>query len=90
MRKSVGIVRNLDALNRVILPKSLRDTLGILPHSSVEAFIDGDRIVLRKYAPGCVFCGQIDGTSLFRHKPVCGTCRRELAQLSRERAPASR
>lgn len=90
MRKSVGIVRKLDALNRVILPKSLRDTLGIPSHSSLEAFIDGDCVVLRKYAPGCVFCGQIDGTSLFHHHPVCGTCRQELDQLSRERAPASR
>ena len=62
MRKSVGIVRKLDALHRVILPKSLRDTLDIPAHTSVEVFIEEDCIVLRKYSPGCVFCGQIDGT----------------------------
>ncbi len=90
MRKSVGIVRKLDALHRVILPKSLRDTLDIPAHTSVEVFIEEDSVVLRKYSPGCVFCGQIDGTSLFRHRPVCETCRQELSQWTCERAPASR
>ncbi len=90
MKQTVGIVRKLDALHRVILPKSLRDTLDIPAHTSVEVFIEEDCVVLRKYSPGCVFCGQIDGTSLFRHRPICETCRQELAQWSREPEPESR
>ena len=32
----------------------------------MEIYIDADNIILRKYAPGCVFCGNTDA------KEVCG------------------
>ena len=58
---STGIVRSIDSLGRVVLPKELRNTYGITPDTPLEIFTDGEAIVLRKYhAQGsCVFCGDI-------------------------------
>ena len=49
--KSTGIVRKLDHLGRIVLPKELRRTLDLPEGAPVEIFVDGSRIVLRKYQP---------------------------------------
>lgn len=56
--KATGIVRNIDELGRIVIPKELRDTHDISMGTPMEIFCDGDNIVLRKYAPGCAFCGK--------------------------------
>jgi len=60
---STGIVRSIDNLGRVVLPKELRNTYSITPDTPLEIFTDGESIVLRKYrAQGaCVFCGEKNG-----------------------------
>lgn len=47
--KSTGIVRKVDELGRVVIPIELRRTLGIEERDAIEIFVDGDKIVLRKY-----------------------------------------
>lgn len=49
--KSTGIVRKVDELGRVVIPIELRRTLGVAEKDSLEIFIDGDKIILQKYAP---------------------------------------
>ena len=49
--KSTGIVRKLDHLGRIVLPKELRRTLDLPEGTPMEIYIDGNRIVLRKYQP---------------------------------------
>lgn len=50
--KSTGIVRPVDQFGRVVLPKELRKNLGIEDGAFMEIFVDGSKIVLRKYQPG--------------------------------------
>lgn len=52
--KSTGIVRRVDQLGRVVLPKELRRVLDIKENDTLEIFTEGERIVLGKYAPGCI------------------------------------
>ncbi|MEV2354245.1 AbrB/MazE/SpoVT family DNA-binding domain-containing protein, partial [Paenibacillus larvae] len=59
--KATGIVRKLDDLGRVVIPKELRRTLGIGEKDALEIYVDGERIVLKKYEPGCYLCGGISG-----------------------------
>ena len=47
--KSTGIVRKVDELGRIVLPMELRRVLGIDKKDPVEIFIDGDKIILKKY-----------------------------------------
>lgn len=49
--KATGIVRRIDDLGRIVIPKEIRKTRGIKNGDSVEIFVDGDCIVLRKYEP---------------------------------------
>lgn len=60
MLKSTGIVRKVDDLGRVVIPMELRRTLGIGEKGPLEIFTDGERIVLQKYAPGCIITGSQD------------------------------
>ena len=78
--KSTGIVRNIDSLGRIVLPIELRRTLDIAEKDSLEIYMDGTSIVLRKYEPNCVFCGSSKKVSEFKGKNVCENCRKELAE----------
>ena len=55
--KSTGIVRKLDELGRITLPKELRRTLSIDERDPMEIYIEEDRIILRKYEPTDIFTG---------------------------------
>lgn len=73
---ATGIVRRIDDLGRVVIPKELRRMLGIKEGDPLEIFTDGERIVLRKYVPGCCLCGNVDQklATLSSGKIVCGPC----------------
>lgn len=47
--KTTGITRRVDELGRVVLPIELRRMLGIEVKDSLEIFVDGDSVILRKY-----------------------------------------
>lgn len=80
--ESTGIVRNLDQLGRIVLPAETRRLLDIEIKDSIEIFIDGESLMFRKYAPGCVFCGESsDDLMYFRGKMVCQSCRQELKSV---------
>lgn len=59
--KSTGIVRKMDELGRVVVPVELRRSLGIAERDAVEIFVDGDKIVLKKYKPNmmCAITGEV-------------------------------
>ena len=46
--KSTGIVRKIDGLGRVVLPIELRRLMNLEDNASLEIFVDGDEIVLKK------------------------------------------
>jgi len=72
--KSTGIVRKVDELGRVVIPIELRRTLDIAEKDPLEIYVDGDRVILRKYEPACVFCGNADEVIDFKGKNVCQEC----------------
>lgn len=79
--KSTGMVRQIDHLGRVVLPKELRDTLGIVEKDSLEIFVERDSIILRKYCPSCIFCGGTENVTYFKDKRICEGCLAELNAL---------
>ena len=58
--KSTGIVRGIDNLGRIVLPKELRTSMKLETDSKLEIFVEGDQIILKKYraAGSCAFCGE--------------------------------
>ena len=47
--KSTGIVRKVDELGRIVLPIEMRRTLDIAEKDTLEVYVEGDSIILRKY-----------------------------------------
>lgn len=76
--KSTGVIRNIDELGRIVVPKEIRKHLGIESTDPVEIFVDGDRILLRKYEPCCCFCGSSEGVIDFKGKKICRACLYEI------------
>ena len=69
--KATGIVRPMDALGRVVIPIELRRTLAINTDDSLEVFVDGQFIMLKKYEPACIFCGSNDDIKQVHGRNVC-------------------
>lgn len=49
--KSTGVVRRIDELGRIVIPKEIRKNMRIKSGDNLEVFLEGDDIVLRKYSP---------------------------------------
>lgn len=49
--KETGIVRRIDELGRVVIPKEIRKTLRIFEGDPLEFFTESERLVLKKYSP---------------------------------------
>ncbi len=49
--KATGVVRRIDELGRIVIPKEIRKTMHIREGENIEIFIDGDQnIILKKYS----------------------------------------
>ena len=81
MMKSTGIVRKVDELGRVVIPIELRRTLGIGEKDALEIYVDGERIMLKKYEPACIFSGNADNLVYFRGKMISKEVLAELAEI---------
>ncbi len=73
-----GIVRNLDALGRLVIPKELRSSLGLREGGEVEILAEDGHIILKKFDPSCTFCGSTEELMHFRGKLICRACLEQL------------
>jgi transcriptional pleiotropic regulator of transition state genes len=78
--KSTGIVRKIDDLGRMVIPIELRKTMNISKKDPMEIFVDGEKIILRKYEPACIFCGSADDVIEFEGRTICGSCKEKIAE----------
>lgn len=76
--KSIGIVRKVDELGRVVIPIELRRTLGIEEKDALEIYVDGEHIILKKYEPACIFCHDARDIVTYKGKNICNGCLEEL------------
>lgn len=82
--KATGVVRKVDELGRVVLPIELRRTLGIAEKDGLEIFVEGEKVILRKYQPACLFCDSVEDVTAFKGKLVCKRCQDELTKVVKE------
>ena len=76
--KSLGIVRKVDELGRIVLPIETRRRLELETGDGVEIFVEKDRVILKKYEPSCLFCGDADDVIVYKDKRICRNCLEEL------------
>lgn len=70
-----GIIRNLDCLGRVVIPKEIRKKLDIKEGEPVAITDHGSVIIIRKYRKGCIFCGCEEELIEYKGMCVCKKCR---------------
>ncbi len=72
--KATGITRKVDDLGRIVLPKEIREQLDIADRTPIEIFTEDDKIILKKYSPACIFCGDATDMIMYREKLICKKC----------------
>ena len=81
--KATGIVRKVDDLGRIVLPIELRRAMDLVEGAAVEIYTaDDGSVVLRKYQPACIFCGNHDHLLEYHNHNVCAACREALGQTA--------
>ena len=79
--KSIGIVRRIDALGRIVIPKEMRKMLYLAEGDPGDISAENDAIVIRKSGSVCVFCGKNTADlTVFRGRSVCASCLAELGE----------
>ena len=66
--KSTGVVRRVDELG----------TLDIAEKDALEIYVDGEQIILKKYEPACIFCGDARDVINYKGKNICKKCLEEI------------
>ncbi len=79
--KTTGIIRKIDHLGRIVIPKEMCRTLHISSGDALEFSLEGKKVVITKHETGCVFCDSTDGLTAHNGKFVCAKCRDALANL---------
>jgi AbrB family transcriptional regulator, transcriptional pleiotropic regulator of transition state genes len=83
--KNTGIVRKLDELGRITLPKELRRTLGIEDRDPLEIYTEDDTIVLKKYSgiDKCKHCGSTEDVVKSEDIVICKKCASKVLSIFR-------
>lgn len=80
--KTTGIIRAVDKNGRIVIPMDLRRQLEVENDiDSFEIFMDEDKLILKKYNPGCIFCGEVGDTLKFKDRHVCTACIQKLENM---------
>ena len=72
--KDTGIVRNIDPLGRLVIPKELRKMLGLGTNEPVQIYVEGNKICIEKYKKACIICGSTKDVFELKDKCICMKC----------------
>ena len=80
--KATGIIRCIDELGRVVIPKEIRKHMDICCADPLEIFVDGDdTIILKKHIDSCVFCQSKEELADYKGKKICSRCVVEIKEV---------
>lgn len=79
--KSTGIIRKVDELGRVVIPIELRNKLEIQEKDPIEIYVEGSSVILKKYQPNCIFCGNNKELAEYKDKLICSKCREKIKEI---------
>lgn len=82
--KSTGIIRRVDELGRVVIPIEIRNQFNIVEKDPIEIYVDGSTIVLKKFEPNCIFCGNTKNLLTYSNKLICNKCANKIGNLKSE------
>lgn len=73
--KATGIIRPVDSMGRIVIPKEIRKILQVQENrDSLEIYVEDDMIILKKHRPTCFLCGKIGECVELNDYIVCTHC----------------
>lgn len=80
MKKYSGICIDIDSVGRLVIPKEIREKLGLISKTknTVECSIVNNTLVIKRYDPSCVFCGGTKKVQVYKDRFICESCTKEL------------
>lgn len=82
--KSTGIVRKVDELGRVVIPIEIRNQFNIMEKDPIEIYVDGSSVILKKFEPNCIFCGNTKDLLTYNEKLICSECSKKIGTLDKK------
>ncbi len=79
--KSTGIIRKVDELGRVVIPIEIRNQFNIVEKDPIEIYVNGSSIILKKFEPNCIFCGNTENLLSYNNKLLCSDCASKIGTL---------
>ena len=76
-----GMRRKIDKLGRVVIPKSLRNALGVDLNDEISMTLNGDSIVISKASGICAICNKGKTFLQINNKQICQTCYKKINSL---------
>lgn len=83
--KSTGIIRKVDELGRVVIPIEIRNKFDIVEKDPIEIYVEGSSIILKKFEPNCIFCGNAKELIQYKDKLICPKCAKQISNLKPEK-----
>ena len=83
--KSTGIIRRMDELGRVVIPIEIRNQFNIVEKDPIEIYVDGSSIILKKFEPKCIFCGNTKNLLTYNDKLICEGCSKKIGNLKQDK-----
>ncbi len=72
--RNTGVRKTIDDLGRIVLPKEIRTSLGFDIRSTVELYVDEDKLIITKSKSACIICGSNEDLVDYKGKAICQEC----------------
>ncbi len=76
--KAIGAVRKIDKQGRVVIPIEVIKMLDLNAQTPFLFFVEEDKMILKKYEPGCIFCQEVRNVEEHKGKNICNACLDEI------------
>ena len=84
MMKSTSVIRKVDGLGRVVIPKSIRRMYHVDKENLFEIFVEGNAVVLKKYESTCTFWGINHELSQYGGYNICTDCLNNIIKIPKQ------
>lgn len=75
-----GIVRRLDNLGRVVIPKEMRKLLNVEEKDFVRIIKQNNSIIIKKYSRSCMICGKEKDIKEYKGICLCSKCIEQIGK----------
>ena len=72
------IVHEVDKMGRIVIPREIRKQLNV---DSFEIYMDGEKVILEKHKPTCIFCDSPAESVQYKDCYVCKDCIENLNDI---------